>query len=76
MYLTEMEVNKKYLICSYGSLSSSEIDELNKIGFLVGEEIYKSKEVNCINSMCMFNLEDTLYSINEKYVTEIEVEEI
>lgn len=71
-----MELNEKYLITSYGDLSGLEIEELNKIGFLIGEEVYKSKNYNCINDICMFNLEDTMYSINKKYVSEIEVTQL
>ncbi len=74
MKLNDMEINQKYLITSYGDLLASDIEELNKIGFIIGEEISKKSEINCINNICMFNLEDTLYSINKKYVTEIEVE--
>lgn len=76
MFLNEMELNEKYLITSYGDLSGLEIEELNKIGFLIGEEVYKSKNYNCINDICMFNLEDTMYSINKKYVSEIEVTQL
>ncbi len=76
MNLLELELNKKYVISSYGNLSINEIEELNKIGFIIGEEISKNKKINCINNICMFNIEETLYSINKKYVEEIEVIEL
>ncbi len=76
MKLTEMQVGKQYEIVGYGNLDANEIEELNKIGFIEGEIIDKGLDVNCVNSICMFNIENTMYSINVKYVEEIKIREI
>ncbi len=76
MKLTDMQENKFYIVTSYGNLSDEEITELNQIGFILGEEISIGTKVNCIKQVCMFNIENTVYSINSKYIEEIRIEEI
>ncbi len=76
MQLTDMEENKYYTVTNYGNLNPHEITELNQIGFILGEVISLGTKVNCTKQVCMFSIENTIYSINSKYIKEIEIEEI
>lgn len=76
MKLTEIESGKNYKIEDFGNMGASEIEMLNEIGFIEGEELSKSQDINCVDSVCMFSIENTNYSINKKYVETIEVSEV
>ncbi len=76
MKLTEMQEEKFYEVTSYGNLNETEIIELNQVGFIQGEIISLGTKINCIKNVCMFSIENTLYSINRKYIEEVQVEEV
>lgn len=76
MKLPQMVENKEYRIVSFGNLDHKKIDELNQIGFIEGEIIKKQGNISCNSKVCLFDLENTTYSINFKYVREVEIEEL
>lgn len=76
MNLTEMKESKYYEVVSYGDLTNEEIIELNQVGFIKGEIISVGTKINCVKNICMFSIENTLYSINKKYIEHVVVEEV
>lgn len=75
MKLSDIEVNKNYVVIGYGNLEKEVINEVNKIGLIIGEQVYKSISINNNKNVLIFDIENTTYSINKKYTDEIEVED-
>lgn len=73
MKLSDIEVGKSYTVSGYGNLSSDLINEVNKIGLIVGEVVYKNINIKNNKNVLIFDIENTTYSINKKYTDEIEV---
>lgn len=73
MKLSDIEEIGEYQVENFGNLSPNEIEELNKIGLIEGEVIQKDFTIRCKDNLCMFTIENTDYSINKKYVKEVEV---
>lgn len=74
MKLSNIEVGHKYIITDYGNLDASVINEINKIGLIIGEVVYKHIKINNSKNVLIFDIENTTYSIHNKYASEIEVE--
>lgn len=74
MKLSDIEINKNYVVTSYGNLEDDVINEINKIGLIIGETVYKSISINNNKNVLIFDIENTTYSINKQYTDEVEVE--
>lgn len=76
MKIFDVQADKRYIIIGYGNLKEEEILALNEVGLIIGEEIKKDFLIKCNKNICIFTLENSNFSINKKYMDEIEIEEM
>lgn len=76
MKVVDIKFGLEYEIIGFGNLKPEEINSLNEIGLIKGELVTQNLKINCSKKICILTIDNSNFSIANKYVEEIELREI
>ncbi len=75
MKLNDVKSYKKYQIISFGDITKEEVLSFYEQGVIEGEIIKKKEDIKVNSKINLYEIDGNLFSINNHYLTKIEVEE-